>query len=63
MAVKSSKQTTMETGRQTLANEEMSFERREAKRRANLLSDSTQSSANACCSNLIRFDEISEYLH
>ena len=33
--------------RQTLANEEMSFERREAKRRANLLSDSTQSSAKA----------------
>ena len=34
--------------RQTLANEEMSFERREAKRRASLLSDSTQSSAKAC---------------
>ena len=33
--------------KQTLANEAISFERREAKRRANLLSDSTQSSANA----------------
>ena len=36
-----------ETDRQTLAKEAISFERSEAKRRASLLSDSTQSNAKA----------------
>ena len=38
-----------ETDRQTLAKEAISFERSDAKRRASLLSDSTQSNAKAWC--------------